>query len=337
MIRIGLMGFGRIGRNIFRILHNRDDIRVVAISDVADPKNLEYLLKYDTIMGRFPATVSVSEGHLYCYGRQIAMLSGEKPGDVAWGDFDVDIVIEATSKPRTRAEMEAHLNTGAQRVILCVPPVDRPDITVVMGVNQDQITHHHKVISNASITAHCAAPIMKIIDETFGIEQVFFSTVHAYTSDQRLADVPADSLRRSRAAHQNIIPVNTNSVALLEDLLPKLKGKIQGLAMKVPVPNGSLVDMTTFTRKIVTEGSINAVIQSAVASKYKRTVDYCTDPIVSSDVTKSPYSCTFDAMSTTVLGDRLVKTISWYDNGWGYAHRVVDLIAHLKSTEGRST
>lgn len=333
-IRVGLMGFGRIGRNMFRILYNRDDVQVVAISDIADHKGLEYLLKWDTIMGRFPAEVRVADGHLYTYGRQIRMLSGREPGDVNWGELGVDIVVEATARYRSRKEVAKHLEAGAKRVIMCVPPVDPPDITVVMGVNDHELKPEHHIISNASITAHCAAPILKLIDEAFEVERMFFNSVHAYTNDQRLADVPTDDLRRGRGAPENIIPTDTNAGHVLEHLLPNLTGKISGMALNVPVPNGSLVDMTMFTRKPVSRTAINEVVRTGVSSRFSKYVEYVEDPIVSSDVNRSHYSSTFDADATTVPNPHLAKTIAWYDNGWGYAHRVVDLIKTIGKQGG---
>jgi glyceraldehyde 3-phosphate dehydrogenase len=333
-LRVGLMGFGRIGRNLFRILYKRDDIEIVAISDIADHKGLEYLLRYDTIMGRFPETVSVKEGFLYVRGKQIRMLSGREPGDVDWGELGVDVVVEATARYRSRNEVSRHLEAGAGKVILCVPPLDKPDITVVMGVNHEDLKPEHKIISNASITAHCAAPILQILDNAFGIERVFFTTIHAYTNDQRLADVPADDLRRSRAASENIIPTETNSVQVIMDLLPQLQGRVQGMALKVPVPNGSLVDMVSFTRKPVTAAAANEVVRTAVDSLYSDYVEYVDDPIVSSDVKHSPYSSTFDSLATLSPSSHLVKTLAWYDNGWGYAHRVVDLILYSARLNG---
>jgi glyceraldehyde 3-phosphate dehydrogenase len=333
-VRIGLMGFGRIGRNLFRILYKRDDIQVVAISDIVDHKSLEYLLKYDTIMGRFPDTVAVTDGHLYTYGRQIRMLSGREPGDVNWQELGVDVAVEATARYRSRAEVSKHLDAGARRVILCVPPVDEPDITVVMGVNDQQLLPRHRIISNASVTAHCAAPIIKLVDEAFGLERLFFTTVHAYTNDQRLADVPAKDLRRSRAATENIIPTDTNAGRVIEQLLPHLAGRITGLALNVPVPNGSLVDMTMFTRQPITKTAVNEVVRTGIDAKFSRYVEYARDPIVSSDVKLSHYSSTFDSLATVTLGEHLVKCIAWYDNGWGYAHRVVDLIERLAHLEG---
>ena len=333
-IRVGLMGFGRIGRNLFRILYKRDDIQVTVISDIANHKSLEYLLKYDTILGRFPDAVSVTDGALFTYGRRGTMLSGREPGDVKWGELGVDVVVEATARYRSRVELTKHLDAGAKRVILCVPPTDEPDITVVMGVNDEQLKADHRIISNASITAHCAAPIISIINEAFGIERLFFTTVHAYTNDQRLADVPAGDLRRSRAASENIIPTDTNAARVLEQMMPHLHGRITGLALNVPVANGSLVDMTFFTREAVTKAAVNEAVRTGVAAKFPKYVEYAEDPIVSSDVKLSPYSSTFDSLATTTLGDRMVKTIAWYDNGWGYAHRVIDLIERLALIDG---
>ncbi|MCK5485751.1 MAG: type I glyceraldehyde-3-phosphate dehydrogenase, partial [Desulfobacterales bacterium] len=208
---IGLMGFGRIGRNLFRILYQRDDIRLAAINDIADHKALEYLLRFDTILGPFPDEVSIQEGNLYVVGRQIPMLSEKEPGDVPWGDLGVDVVIEATAQHQTREELERHLENGAKRVILCVPMKTSPDITIVMGVNDDRLKPEHRIVSNGSCTAHCAAPILKILYEAFGIKRAFLSTVHAYTNQQRLADVPAEDKRCGRAAAENIIPQETNA------------------------------------------------------------------------------------------------------------------------------
>lgn len=325
-MRIGLAGFGRIGRNLFRILYRSDDIRIAAISDIADHGALEYLLRFDTIFGPFPDELSIKEGHLYVYGRQIPMLSGEKPGDVPWGELGVDIVVEATARTRTRRELEGHLEAGAERVILCAPPKDPPDATIVIGVNDHQLDSRHRIVSNASCTAHCAAPIVQILHEAFGIERAFLSTVHAYTNQQRLADVPAKDPRRGRAAAENIIPQETNSARMVMDLIPELKGKISGEAMNVPVPNGSCIDLVCWHQKPVSVTAINEVVRTAASSRWPDIVHYEDDPIVSSDIIRSPYSSTFDSLATMVLGERVSKTVAWYDNGWGYAHRVVDLI-----------
>jgi glyceraldehyde 3-phosphate dehydrogenase len=325
-VRIGLMGFGRIGRNLFRILYDRDDIRLSAICDTADHKSLEYLLRFDTILGRFPDEVSIQNGNLYVVGRQIPMLSDKDPGDVPWGALGVDIVIEATGRSSSREQLTRHLERGAGRVIMCVPPADPPDITCVMGVNDDKLKPEHRIVSNGSCTAHCAAPVLKILNEAFGIERAFLATAHAYTNNQRLADVPAEDKRSGRAAAENIIPQETNAAQVVMDLLPELAGKITGSAMNVPVPNGSVVDLVCWHQKTVSKEAINEVVRTAAASRWKRYIDYEDDPIVSGDIVRSPYSSTFDSLATMVLAQKISKTLSWYDNGWGYANRVVDLI-----------
>lgn len=332
-IRIGLMGFGRIGRNLFRILYDRDDIQIAAISDIADHGSLEYLLRFDTILGRFPDEVSIREGNLYTVGRRTPMFTAADAGEIPWGDLGVDIVVEATARHYTRAELEGHFEQGAGRVILCAPPAEPPDITVVMGVNDDRLRPEHRVVSNASCTAHCAAPIIKILHDAFGIERAFLTTVHAYTNKQRLADVPSEDMRRGRAAAENIIPQASNSAGVIMDLIPELEGRISGMAMNVPVPNGSVVDLVSWHRDPVTETAINEVVRTAAASKWKRYVDFEDEPIVSTDIVRSPYSGTFDSLATMVLEDRVSKTLGWYDNGWGYAHRVVDLVSRLAQME----
>jgi glyceraldehyde 3-phosphate dehydrogenase len=324
---IGLMGFGRIGRNLFRILYQSEDIKLAAISDIADHKALEYLLRFDTILGPFPDEVSIQEGNLYVVGRQIPMLSEKEPGDVPWGDLGVDTVIEATAQNRTREDFEKHLARGAKRVILCVPQKTPPDITIVMGVNDDQLKPEHRIVSNGSCTAHCAAPVIKILHEAFGIQRAFLSTVHAYTNQQRLADVPSEDKRRGRAAAENIIPQETNATQVVTELIPDLAGRLSGASMNVPVPNGSVVDLVCWHEKPVTELAINEVIRTAAASDHWRGIlNFEDDPIVSSDIIHSTYSSTFDSLATMVQKENVSKTLSWYDNGWGYAHRVVDLI-----------
>jgi glyceraldehyde 3-phosphate dehydrogenase len=334
--RIGLMGLGRIGRNIFRILYKSNDLRIEAVSDVADPAALAYLLRFDTILGRFPDEVSSRDGHLYVAGRQVKMLTEEKGATTTppWGDLGVDTVIEATARDRTRAEIERHLEAGAKRVILCSPPAEPPDITVVMGLNDDKLRPEHRIVSNASCTAHAAGPVLKILCDAFGIQRAFLTTVHAYTNQQRLADVPDKDPRRGRAAAENIIPQETNADEVLMDLLPELKGKIVGLAMNVPVPNGSVVDLVCWHDRPVTVESVNEVVRTAAASsRWKGILNYEDDPIVSSDIILSPDSGTFDSLATMVLGTNVSKTLTWFDNGWGYAHRVVDLLRRFEEID----
>ncbi len=333
-VGIGLMGFGRIGRNLFRILYQSEDIRLAAISDIADHKALEYLLRFDTILGPFPDEVSIREEHLYVAGRQIPMLSEQKPGDVPWGDLGVDVVIEATARKWTRQQLEGHLERGAKRVILCAPPQDPPDITVVMGVNDNQLKPEHRIVSNGSCTAHCAAPIVKILNEAFGIRRAFLNTVHAYTNQQRLADVPSEDKRRGRAAAENIIPQKTDAAQMVASLVPEMQGRISGESMNVPVSNGSVVDLVCWHDKPVTTVAINEVVRTAASTDHwQEIIDYEDEPIVSSDIIRSPYSTTFDSLATMVMGDNVSKTLAWYDNGWGYAHRVVDLINRFAAME----
>jgi len=333
-VNIGLMGFGRIGRNLFRILYQSKDIKLRAISDIADHKALEYLLRFDTILGKFPDEVSIKEDNLYVAGRQIPMLAEQEPGDVPWGDLGVDVVIEATARKWSRGQLEKHLQRGAKRVILCAPPQDPPDITVVMGVNDDRLKPEHRIVSNGSCTAHCAAPIIKILLEAFGMRRSFLSTVHAYTNQQRLADVPDEDKRRGRAAAENIIPQQTDAAAMVSSLIPEIHGRISGGSMNVPVPNGSVVDLVCWHEKPVTTTAINEVVRTAASTdKWRKIIDYEDEPIVSSDIIRSPYSATFDSLATMVMGDHVSKTLAWYDNGWGYAHRVVDLINRFSAME----
>ncbi len=333
-VGIGLMGFGRIGRNLFRILYQSETIRLAAISDIADHKALEYLLRFDTILGPFPDEVSVKEDHLYVAGRQIPMLSEKEPGDVPWGDLGVDIVIEATARKWSREKLEQHLARGAKRVILCAPPQEPPDITVVMGVNDDQLKPDHRIVSNGSCTAHCAAPIVKVLQQAFGIKRAFLSTVHAYTNQQRLADVPSEDKRRGRAAAENIIPQETDAALMVSKLIPEMAGRISGGSMNVPVPNGSVVDLVCWHEKPVTKVAINEVVRTAASTdKWRDIIEYEDEPIVSSDIIRSPYSTTFDSLASMVMDDQVSKTLSWYDNGWGYAHRVVDLINRFSEME----
>ena len=330
---IGLRGLGRIGRNIFRILYKSDDLRIQAVSDVADPAALAYLLRFDTILGRFPDEVSIKGGHLYVAGRQVKMLTEEKGSETTppWGELGVDVVIEATSKYRTRAEVERHFAAGAKRVILCSPPAEPPDFTIVFGVNEDQLRPGHRIVSAASATAIAAGPVLKVLDNAFGVERAFLTTVHAFTNQQRLADVPDDDPRRGRAAGENIIPQETHAADLLTELLPGLKGKITGYSLNVPVANGSVVDLVCWHQKPVTVEAVNEVVRTAAAGDGLREVlAYETEPIVSSDILLSECSGTFDSLGTMVLGNDVSKTLTWFDNGWGYAHRVVDLLRRFE-------
>ena len=327
--RVGINGFGRIGRTVFRILAERDDVEVVLINDLFPNEQLAYLLKYDTVMRVFPRDVTADEDNMYVDGQAVKMTAEKDPASIPWGEAKVDAVVESTGVFTSRAKLEKHLAGGAPRVILTVPPKDEIDAMVVIGVNDEVLTGEHKLVSNASCTTNCLAPIAKILDDSFGIEQGFMTTVHAYTNDQRLADVPHKDLRRSRAAAENIIPTTTGAARAVGKVLPKLKGKLDGLAMRVPVPDGSIVDLVARLRERPSRDDVNAAVREAAAGPLARIVEYSEVPLVSSDIIGNPHSSIFDALSTNAAGDGWVRVVSWYDNEWGYSNRVVDLIDRM--------
>jgi len=328
-IRVAINGFGRIGRTVFRILHERRDMEVVAINDLFENAALAYLLRYDTVMREFEGTIEFDDEQLRVDGRSVRMLAERDPARLPWREMEVDVVIEATGIFRSRDKLEPHLAAGAGRVVLTVPAKDEIDATVVMGVNDAVLRREHRIVSNASCTTNCLAPLAKVLDESFGIEIGFMTTVHAYTNDQRLADVPHKDLRRSRAAAENIIPTTTGAARAVGKVLPQLKGKLDGVAMRVPVPDGSLVDLSVRLRQEPAIAEINAAVQGAAEGPLRGILEYCDRPIVSSDVIGNPHSSIFDALSTTGAGEGFYKLVAWYDNEWGYSQRVVDLIARL--------
>lgn len=334
-VTVGLMGFGRMGRNVFRLLSRSEEIRFGAISDIADHEALVYLLRYDTTFGRFPDQLTLKNGRIYTWGKEIPLLSGRDPGDVNWADFGVDYVIEATGRDRNRADLEKHLAAGAKRVVLCVPPREHPDVYIIYGVNDDQLRPEHRIVSNASCTAHCAAPVLSALHNAYGIERAHLTTIHAYTASQRLADVPADDLRQSRSAPENIVPSETNAAAVLEEVLPQLAGRLRASALRVPLLNGSIIDLTIWFNKGVTRDGINEVMRTAASGPYQNILEFTEDPIVSSDVVMSPYSATFDAQATMVQEGGLAKVMAWFDNSWGYSHRVVDLLRRFGQMDGK--
>lgn len=331
MTRVAINGFGRIGRNVFRIIASRPDtdIRVVAINDLSDDDILAYLLEYDSVMGRFDQEVTVSDGVMKVGDHEIKMLMERDPADLPWDELEVDVVVEATGVFRDRASLQKHLDAGAKRVILTVPSKDAIDETIVLGVNDGELDADDLIVSNASCTTNCLAPLAKVLDDAFGIKKGVMTTVHAYTNDQRLADVPHKDLRRSRAATENIIPTTTGAAKAVGEVLPKLDGKLDGMAMRVPVPDGSTVDLVVELEKDVTVEEVNAAIKKAAEGELAGIMEYTEDPIVSTDIIGNPHSSIFDASGTQVLGRNLVKVMSWYDNEWGYSNRVVDLIQRL--------
>ena len=327
--RVGLMGFGRIGRNVFRQLESHPRIEVAAIVDVADPKALVYLLKYDSVFGRFPKKVALDDaGNLKVDGRGIPMLQAKDPGDVDWAAYGVDVVVQATRKHRTAAACRKHLDKGAKRVVLASTPEDPDDMdTLIMGVNDEILDAGDTIVALGSNTSNAVAPVLKVLNDRFGVDWALFTTVHALTNDARLADVPGTSLRGSRSGAENIIPGPTNSPEIVERALPALKGKIAGLALNVPVQDGSNVDLVAFLSRETTAAEINEALQAAAEDS--TVLAYTDEPIVSSDVIGSPYSATVDGLSTLVMMGTMAKLIVWYDNGWGYAARVVELIEKM--------
>jgi glyceraldehyde 3-phosphate dehydrogenase len=325
-IRVGINGFGRIGRSVFRILAEREDLEVVLVNDLFPNDQLAYLLKYDTVMRVWPREVTADDERMYVDGKPVRMTDERDPALIPWAAEGVDVVVESTGVFTSRAKLEKHLQAGAPKVILTVPPKDEIDGMVVIGVNDHTVKPEHRLVSNASCTTNCLAPIAKILDETFGIEQGFMTTVHAYTNDQRLADVPHKDLRRSRAAAENIIPTTTGAARAVGKVLPQLKGKLDGMAMRVPVPDGSIVDLVVRLRATPGVAEVNAAVRAAAAGPLARIVEYSEVPLVSSDVIGNPHSSIFDALSTASIGDGYVRVVSWYDNEWGYSNRVVDLI-----------
>ena len=327
--RIGINGFGRIGRSVFRILSDREEIQVVAVNDLFENEQLAYLLKFDTVMGVLDKEVSVEGDFMHVNGDQIAMIDERDPAKIPWGQFDVDFVIESTGVFRTREMLEKHLEGGAKKVIMTVPPKDAIDATIVLGVNDSDLRAEDKIVSNASCTTNCLAPIAKILDDSFGLEAGFLTTVHAYTNDQRLADVPHKDHRRSRAAAENIIPTTTGAARAVGKVLPNLEGKLDGMAMRVPVPDGSIVDLVCKVRSAPDRDAVNRAVREAAAGPMSKVVEYSEVPLVSSDIIGNPHSSIFDALSTITEADGYVRVVSWYDNEWGYSNRVVDLIDRL--------
>ncbi len=328
-IRVGINGFGRIGRSVYRILSDRGDIEVVAINDLYDNDQLAYLLRYDTVMGRFDKDVTIEGDMMHVGGDRVAMTAESDPTKLPWKELEVDFVVESTGVFRTREPLEKHLAAGAGRVVLTVPPKDEIDFMGVLGVNDDELRPEHKIVSNASCTTNCLAPLVKILDDAFGINEGFLTTVHAYTNDQRLADVPHKSIRRSRAAADNIIPTSTGAARAVGKVLPHLAGKLDGMAMRVPVPDGSIVDFVCQLRNKPTAEEINGSVRLAAEGPMKAVVEYSRDPLVSSDIIGNPHSSIFDSLSTSSRGDGFARVVSWYDNEWGYSNRVVDLIGML--------
>ena len=326
-MRVAINGFGRIGRSVFRILDQRADADLVAINDVFDHDALRYLLNYDTVMGRFEGTLRLEGDELVTSHGRTRMLREKDPLKLPWRELNVDAVIESTGIFTSREQLAKHLEAGAKRVILTVPAKDEIDYTVVIGVNDDGLKPEHRMISNASCTTNCLAPLAKVLHDSFGIVEGVINTVHAYTNDQRLADVPHSDWRRSRAAAENIIPTSTGAAKAVGEVLPELKGRLDGIAARVPVPDGSVVDLFAELDKRVSAEDVHGAIDAAAESKrMKGILQMMKSPVVSSDVIGNSHSSIFDPAFTSVAGGKYLKCLSWYDNEWGYSNRVCDLL-----------
>ncbi len=329
--RLGLMGFGRIGRNVFRLLHDRDDLDVVAISDIADRSALTYLLKYDSIYGRFPIEVSYRDDVLDYGTKQVAFTEARLPAETSWASLGVEIVLDTTSRYRSLASLQGHFDSGARKVVLTSSPEIPGEIPLLLrGINDEILDDSPDVIALGSNTSNAVAPILRTLDEGFGLRRAYMTTVKAMSNAGRLADVPTDSFRTSRAAGENIIPSETNSAEILTQVLPELEGKLSVVALSVPVVDGSAVDMVAETEQSTDAATVNDAIRSAIDEKYAGVIDYVNDPIVSTDVRLDPHSGIFDSLATFVTGDNLVKTITWFNNGWAYSHRAVEVAAAIE-------
>jgi len=331
-IKLGINGFGRIGRLVLRSILERkltDQIDVVGVNDITDAATLAHLFKYDSVHGPYPGEVRVEGDELVVDGERFRVFSERDPKNLPWGELDCDVVIESTGIFRSREKAAQHLEAGAKKVIISAPAKGEVDATIVIGVNDHILTGKEQVVSNASCTTNCLAPMVKVLDEAFGVRRGFMITVHAYTADQRLQDAPHSDLRRARAAALSIIPTTTGAAKAVGLVLPHLKGKLDGFALRVPVPDGSITDFTAELNREVTVEEVNEAFRKAAENELKGILQYVEDPIVSSDIIHNPHSCIFDSLSTMVIEGNLVKVVGWYDNEWGYACRTVDLVGKL--------
>jgi glyceraldehyde 3-phosphate dehydrogenase len=330
-VKIGINGFGRIGRTVFRAALNNPNVEVVAVNDLTDANTLAHLLKYDSVHGTLNAEVSVNGNNIVVNGKEIVVKAERDPAQLAWDELGVDIVVESTGRFRNREDAAKHLEAGAKKVIISAPAKNE-DITIVMGVNQDKYDPaNHHIISNASCTTNCLAPFAKVLHEKFGIVRGMMTTVHSYTNDQQILDLPHKDLRRARAAAESIIPTTTGAAKAVALVLPELKGKLNGMAMRVPTPNVSVVDLVAELEKEVTVEEVNAALKEAAEGELKGILAYSEEPLVSRDYNGSTASSTIDALSTMVLEGKMVKVVSWYDNETGYSHRIVDLVEYIAS------
>jgi glyceraldehyde 3-phosphate dehydrogenase len=330
-IKVGINGFGRIGRLVFRRAQELGGFDFVGVNDLTDSATLAHLLKYDSVHGKFYGEVAADGNDLIVNGDRLRITAEKDPTNLKWKELGAELVIEATGHFATQEECEKHITAGAKKVIMTVPPKKGAvDAMVVLGVNDNIIKSEHKVISNASCTTNCLAPMVKVLNDAFGLEQGFMTTVHAYTNDQQLLDLPHKDLRRARAAGINIIPTSTGAARAIGTIIPELKGKLDGTSLRVPIPAGSITDLVATLKKDTTVDEVNAAFEDAASGSLKGILQYTEDPIVSSDIVHNSHSCVFDALSTMVMG-RQLKVLGWYDNEWGYSCRVVDLMRKLSN------
>lgn len=330
-VKVSINGFGRIGRITFRNLLNKPDVEVVAFNDLTDPQTLAHLLKYDSVHKRFPGTVQVEGEYLVINGQRIKVYAEKDPANLPWKELGVDVVVESTGRFKNREAMSKHIQAGAKKVILTVPADKAEDVdaTIVLGVNEHMIKPELTFVSNASCTTNCLAPVAKVLNDAFGIKRGLMNTIHSYTNDQIILDSPHKDLRRARAAAVSIIPTSTGAAKAVGLVVPELKGKLDGFAMRVPTPDGSVVDLTAELNRNVTAEEVNAAIKAAAEGPMKGVLEYCEDPIVSIDIVGNPHSSIFDAKLTKVMDGNFVKIVSWYDNEFGYSNRVAELTTKL--------
>jgi len=328
-MRIAINGFGRIGRLVFKAANQQAGVEVVAVNDLTDAKTLGHLLKYDSVHGRYPGEVTVDGDNIVVDGKAVQVLSERNPADLPWKNLNVDIVVESTGIFRKRDQIAAHLDAGARKVLLSVPAKDEIDATIVLGVNDDDLKPEHKIVSNASCTTNCLAPIAKVLNDKFGLKNGLMTTIHAFTNDQMVLDAPHADLRRARAAAVSMIPTTTGAAIAVGKVIPALNGKLNGMAVRVPTPDGSLVDLVAQLDKKVSVEDVNAAMKEYADGPMKGILEYCDEPRVSIDIVGNPHSSIFDSLSTITMGDNLVKVISWYDNEWGYSNRMLDLMTKM--------
>ncbi|MFC1733800.1 type I glyceraldehyde-3-phosphate dehydrogenase [candidate division KSB1 bacterium] len=330
-IKVGINGFGRIGRLTFKSLMQKENVEVVALNDLTDPKTLAHLLKYDSVHGRYPGEIGIEGDYIVVNGEKIRIYAERDPGNLPWKELGVQVVVESTGVFRSRDKLVKHIEAGAEKVALSVPSKSKEDvdITIVLGVNDDALKDEHKIVSNASCTTNCLAPVAKVLNDKFGIVRGLMNTIHSYTNDQIILDAPHKDLRRARAAAVSIIPTTTGAAKAVGLVIPELAGKLDGFAMRVPTPDGSVVDLTVELKKNTTKEEINAAMKEAAEGPMKGILEYCEEPIVSADIIGNPHSSVFDSLLTQVNGGNFVKVVSWYDNEAGYSSRLADVVEKL--------